>query len=1101
MEILKEIKEIVNSSLPEETQITSIEMEGPEVAIYTRNPKAFFENENYVAKIAFDLKKRVNIRTDKSLLIEEDQAKKTIQEIVPQGAGIKEIYFNTAFSEVVIEAIKPGLVIGKEGQTSKEIILKTGWTPNILRSPTSESDILKGIRHHLHKYSSERKKILQETAKKIYRELPKNNGWIRMTALGGFREVGKSAILIETPETKVLLDCGIDVTNSDHPYPYFDAIRFPIDQLDAIVISHAHVDHSGFVPYLFKLGYRGPVYCTLPTRDLMVLLQFDFIDVAVKEGKEPPYNERDVKEMIKYCIPRDYREVTDITPDMRLTFHNAAHILGSASVHLHIGEGAHNLIYSSDLKYGFTRLFNNIDLKYPRLETLIIESTYGGREDIQPERQQSEESLIQIIKETIHGQGNVLIPVFSVGRAQEIMLVIEEYYRRGMLEGKVYIDGMTKEASAIHTAYPEYLRKAVQRRVLQNDSPFTSELFQLVDNKNRDQIISESGAIFLASSGMLTGGPSVEYLHKMAEDPRNTLIFVGYQGEGSLGRRLQGGMKTLAVNAGNGKTKALNINMRVETVEGFSVPYDTEVMVRRNNSFEIKKIGEIADELMKEDEEGVKEINGIEVASFNDEGKIEMREAKHIIKHKAEGKHLKIKTKSGREVQISKGHSLFCLKEGKICSINGSDIRIGDHIIIPAKLPGSNTITSIPFAEYVKFNEYNLVEEAGRFEPKKGGNKKSFLNIECNDVVSLAKFLGYYAAEGNIDKERGHRAMLSFGAHEKAVIEDACQSIRNAFGIQAVPKSPHKTEIQLRANNKLLVRFLEKIGVGTSAHKKRIPNIVYNLPAEAQKEFIKAYFTGDGYLYKNGVIEYMAAKSASKKLLSDLSYLLLQHGIISRLKGPYIERERMLNNNLLKESQTYKLYLMEKEFEKIERKIGYPPFALPIKEMELKKICKYIEDSKIKKLIKDYIYNFEKKNRKYVGSQIIKKMLENISKDKLNKEEKELIKVLNALVKEDIRADSVTSIEEVKPEKYEYDISVPGTENFCGGHGGVMLHNSGHSDRNQLVNYIRTLNPKPKRILVDHGEKDKAVEFAKYISNKFQINSTAIRDLDSVRLK
>ncbi|MEW6295506.1 MAG: beta-CASP ribonuclease aCPSF1 [Candidatus Diapherotrites archaeon] len=579
MEILKEIKEIVTSSLPEETQITSIEMEGPEVAIYTRNPKAFFENENYVAKIAFDLKKRVNIRTDKSLLIEEEQAKKTIQEIVPQGAGIKEIYFNPAFSEVVIEAVKPGLVIGKEGQTSKEIILKTGWTPNILRSPTSESDILKGIRHHLHKYSAERKKILQETAKKIYRELPKNNGWIRMTALGGFREVGKSAILIETPETKVLLDCGIDVANSEQPYPYFDAIRFPIDQLDAIAISHAHVDHSGFVPYLFKLGYRGPIYCTRPTRDLMALLQFDFIDVAVKEGKEPPYNERDVKEMIKYCIPREYREVTDIAPDMRLTFHNAAHILGSASVHLHIGEGAHNLIYSSDLKYGFTRLFNNINLKYPRLETLIIESTYGGREDIQPERQQSEERLIQIIKETIHSKGNVLIPVFSVGRAQEIMLVIEEYYRRGMLEGKVYIDGMTKEASAIHTAYPEYLRKAVQRRVLQNDSPFTSELFQVVDNKNRDQIISESGSIFLASSGMLTGGPSVEYLHKTAEDPRNTLIFVGYQGEGSLGRRIQGGTKTLAVNAGNGKTKALNINMRVETVEGFSGHSDRNQLV------------------------------------------------------------------------------------------------------------------------------------------------------------------------------------------------------------------------------------------------------------------------------------------------------------------------------------------------------------------------------------------------------------------------------------------------------------------------------------------------------------------------------------------
>ena len=139
----------------------------------------------------------------------------------------------------------------------------------------------------MHKYSSERKKILQETAKKIYREKTKNNGWVRMTALGGFREVGKSCMMIETPETKVLLDVGVDVANSEQPYPYLEAIRFPLDQMDAVVISHAHLDHSGLVPLLFKMGYRGPVYTTKPTRDLMALLQFDFIDVLVKEGKEP----------------------------------------------------------------------------------------------------------------------------------------------------------------------------------------------------------------------------------------------------------------------------------------------------------------------------------------------------------------------------------------------------------------------------------------------------------------------------------------------------------------------------------------------------------------------------------------------------------------------------------------------------------------------------------------------------------------------------------------------------------------------------------------------------------------------------------------------
>ncbi len=580
MEYSKQVKEIVESILPKEAQLSSIDLEGPEIAIYTKNPRAFFENENYVAKIAFELKKRVNIRTDKSLLDSEEMARKKILEIVPAEADIKDISFNTGFSEVVIESIKPGLVIGKGGETSKKIILETGWVPNIIRAPTSNSEILKGIRHHLHKYHLERKKILHEISKKIYRELPDGTKWVRMTALGAFRQVGRSCILLETQDTKILMDCGVNVASPDEPYPYLDALRFPLNELDAVVISHAHLDHAGFVPYLFKSGYQGPVYCTPPTRDLMALLQFDYIDVLVKNGKEPPYTERDVKEMIKYCIPRDYGEITDIAPDMRLTFHNAAHILGSATCHLHIGDGAHNLVYTGDLKFGFTRLFNNAEYDFPRLETLVIESTYGGKNDLFIDRQLAEERLIRVIQETLKSGGNVLIPVFAVGRAQEIALVLEEYFRRGTFEASIYVDGMTKEASAIHTAYPEYLRTGVQRRVLQNDSPFTSDLFVEVNAKNRAEILEKGKAIVMASSGMLTGGASLDYFYKMAEDPRNTIVFVGWQGEGSLGRKVQtGSIKSLGVAQENGKTKELKINMRVETLEGFSGHSDHNQLV------------------------------------------------------------------------------------------------------------------------------------------------------------------------------------------------------------------------------------------------------------------------------------------------------------------------------------------------------------------------------------------------------------------------------------------------------------------------------------------------------------------------------------------
>lgn len=581
MQILKEIDSVINTLLPPETQVSKIEMEGPEVAIYTKNPKAFFENENYVAKLAYELKKRVNIRTDKSLLKDETEARELISKIVPTEADIRNIWFNPAFSEVVIESIKPGLVIGKGGETSKRIILDTGWTPNIIRAPTSPSEILTGIRHHVSKYSSERKKFLAETAHRIYRDKEQTSDfWIRLTALGGFQEVGRSCILLETPHTKIIMDVGLDVAVSDKPFPYLDSLNFPLSELDAVIISHAHMDHAGFLPYLFKMNYQGPVYCTKPTRDLMTLLQLDYIDIAVKEGKKSLYSEKDVKECLKHVITREYREVTDIAPDVRMTFHNAAHILGSASVHLHIGEGQHNLVYSADIKYGFSRLFNNIDLKYPRLETLIVEATYGSKDDIQPDRMVSEQETVKVINETIRQAGNVLIPVFAVGRSQEIMLVLEEAYRRGELEGaKVYVDGMTKESSAIHTAYPEYLRKGVQNRVLQNDSPFTSELFKVVLPGQRDEILKEGGAIVLASSGMLTGGASLAYFHKMAEDPRNTLIFVGYQGEGSLGRKLQNNVKEIPITGENGRTKNLHINMRIESIEGFSGHSDRSQLV------------------------------------------------------------------------------------------------------------------------------------------------------------------------------------------------------------------------------------------------------------------------------------------------------------------------------------------------------------------------------------------------------------------------------------------------------------------------------------------------------------------------------------------
>ncbi|MEK6958620.1 MAG: beta-CASP ribonuclease aCPSF1 [archaeon] len=571
LKILDDINEALKRIAPREAEITKVEMEGPEVIIYTRNPAAFFSADNLVSKIAFELKKRVNIRTDKTLLSNVEQAKKQILSMIPVEADVKDVYFNEPFSEVVIEAVKKGLVIGKGGELSKRIVLETGWTPKILRAPTTKSEILSGIRRHLYKHADERKKFLLKTAEQIYEEVSHSkHEWIRLVALGGFREVGRSCMLLETEHTKILLDAGINFS-SDDPYPYIDSLGYPMSEIDAMVITHAHSDHTGLVPYLTRLGFDGPIYCTEPTRDLMALLHFDYLDVSVANEKDVPFSEQDVKQALLQNITRDYREVTDIAPDMRLTLHNAAHILGSASAHINIKEGVHNVVYSGDIKYGATRLFDNLDIKYPRLETLIVESTYGSQSAVQLSRQESEQKLIDIILETTQFGGNVLIPVFGVGRGQEICMVIEDAYKRGVLtdKNKIYIEGMVREASAIHTAYPEYLRQSLEKRILTNDSPFDSPVFNEAKKDMRDKIVADSGAVIITTSGMMNGGPVIDYFYKMAENPSNTLVFVGYLAEGTFGRKIQQGLKTLPVSD-NGKTRRVDVKMRIETIDGFS---------------------------------------------------------------------------------------------------------------------------------------------------------------------------------------------------------------------------------------------------------------------------------------------------------------------------------------------------------------------------------------------------------------------------------------------------------------------------------------------------------------------------------------------------
>lgn len=587
-EVLNELKERIKERLPAGITISDLEFEGPELVIYTEEPRKFADNGDMIRALAKDLRKRIVVRPDPEVLAKPEDAIKKIGQIVPEEAKITDYFFDTDRGEVVIEAEKPGLVIGRHGTMLREITKSIGWSPKVARTPPIESPIIKDIRQYMRAESNARKSILKQIGRKIHREKTSKDSWIRITALGGCREVGRSSYILSTPETRVLVDCGVNLgsENDGTPYLYVPEAS-PINQIDAVVITHAHLDHAGLVPLLFKYGYDGPIYLTPPTRDLMLLLQLDYIEVAVREGRKAPYESAMIREALKHAIMLDYGNVTDIAPDIRLTFYNAGHILGSSIAHFHIGEGLYNIAFTGDFKYEPTRLFDPAVNDFPRLETLVTEATYGGANDYQPSRREAEHKLHTIVKQTITRGGKVLIPAFAVGRSQEVMIVLEEAIRTGILgDIPVYLDGMIWEATAIHTAHPEYLNSELRNQIFHKGlNPFLSANFVRVESAKRQGIISGDPCIILATSGMLNGGPVMEYLKALAPDERNTLIFVGYQAEGTLGRRIQKGWKELPFSI-EGKTETIKVSLDVETVDGFSGHSDRQQLmnfIRRMN--------------------------------------------------------------------------------------------------------------------------------------------------------------------------------------------------------------------------------------------------------------------------------------------------------------------------------------------------------------------------------------------------------------------------------------------------------------------------------------------------------------------------------------
>ena len=565
-DILKSIKD----ELPK--VISDASFEGANIVLYTNDKEFFREGEGKVKEVVDKIKKRIELRAEKEILLSESETDKTIRALVPEEAEIQNIIFDVQRSVVIIEAKKPGLVIGKQGSIMNDIKRATMWSPAVQRSSAIPSKITEKIRSVLYANNTYRRKFLNDIGKKIYADWTseKMDMWVRLTYLGSGRQVGRSCLLLHTPNSKVLLDCGINpaIAEGQERFPYMNVCEIgDLNSVDAIILSHAHTDHGGLIPYLYKMGYKGPVYLTAPTRDIAALLALDFIGVAYKQAASPLYRAEDIKEMVRHSITLDYGEVTDITPDIRITLYNAGHVLGSAQVHINIGNGLHNLVYGADTKYAKTRLLDPAVNHFPRIETLTIESTYGSKDDILPPRQEVEQKFIEMVQQTIARNGKIILPELGLGHSQETILRVEEAVRTGKLPNvPVYVDGMVWDITAIHTAYPDFLSASVRNQIFQDNNPFTSEIVKRVGSPTERKEVLEGGpCIIIATSGMLVGGASVEYFKNLASNPNNLIVFGCYQAIGSLGRQVQEGIKEIHVDG-----ERVTVNMQVETISGFS---------------------------------------------------------------------------------------------------------------------------------------------------------------------------------------------------------------------------------------------------------------------------------------------------------------------------------------------------------------------------------------------------------------------------------------------------------------------------------------------------------------------------------------------------
>jgi len=442
---------------------------------------------------------------------------------------------------------------------------------------------------------------------------------ITIQFLGAAGCVTGSQFLVSAGDHRVLVDCGMFQGSPEEVERNLMPFAFATDTLDAVLLTHAHLDHCGRIPALARAGFRGPIHATRATVDLAEIvlrdsakLQVEFTErwnrrqarkaeqqaadaesesvatetddeslpermrKAPPEGRtttrEPLYDDHDVDRAVEQMRGCDYGDEVAVTDGISAVFHDAGHILGSAIIELRIAEGetSRTIVFSGDLGRDDTPILRD-PAQLTHADIVVVESTYGNREHAPHD--EAIEELVAAIGEVADGEGVLLMPAFAIGRTQEVVWVLDDLVREGRIPRiPLYLDSpMASRATQVYHDHPEVYDDETGKLLRAGDSPLKYPGQQFTDTPDESKAIRHANRpiMVVASSGMLTGGRIMHHLKDFLPDPKCTLLFIGYQGEGTLGRHLQDGGKTARIDG-----QELDVRCRVRSISGFSAHAD-----------------------------------------------------------------------------------------------------------------------------------------------------------------------------------------------------------------------------------------------------------------------------------------------------------------------------------------------------------------------------------------------------------------------------------------------------------------------------------------------------------------------------------------------